>query len=501
MNPVPNNVPSTKTWPSTGAGDLAADRLACFQMGCETGAVCFFFFSFVVAGFAFRLGIALVRFLFPTKRRATRASDFYLIDRTPIRPRRLNLAPEVATITASAQGEQVFELLAQDLLSKARCARLTTAHGVIDTPAFMPVGTQGSVKGVSPRELRALNAQIILGNTYHLFVRPGLDVIKHFGGLHKFMNWDGPILSDSGGYQIFSLAKLRKISEEGVDFQNHIDGARAFISPELAMEIQAALGSDITMMLDECVPYPCEYDYAARSAEMTTRWAKRCKEANVQRSTCNALRPTSETASINSELSTLNQLRFGIVQGATFEDLRKQSAQQIVGVGFDGYAIGGVSVGEPEEEMMRAVEWAEPFLPRDKPRYAMGLGTPPQMLEMIARGIDMFDCVLPTRLARNGTAFTATGTLNLKNAEFAFDKNPIEQNCACPTCREFSRGYIRHLIKAEEILGLRLITLHNLHCYLELMNRARTEIEAGTFAQFRKAFVADYKTRDAMTSD
>jgi queuine tRNA-ribosyltransferase len=407
---------------------------------------------------------------------------------------RLNLAPEVATITASAQGEQVFELLAQDLLSKARCARLTTAHGMIDTPAFMPVGTQGSVKGVSPKELRELDAQIILGNTYHLFVRPGLDVIKHFGGLHKFMNWDGPILTDSGGYQIFSLAKLRKITEEGVDFQNHIDGARAFISPEIAMQIQAALGSDITMALDECVPYPCEYDYAARSAEMTTRWAKRGREWK---------RRNGETAKRGLTDSPAHRfadsMLFGIVQGATFEDLRQQSAQAIVELGFDGYAIGGVSVGEPEEEMMRAVEWAEPFLPLDKPRYAMGLGTPPQMLEMIARGIDMFDCVLPTRLARNGTAFTATGTLNLKNAEFAFDKNPIEQNCACPACREFSRGYIRHLIKAEEILGLRLITLHNLHFYLELMNRARAEIEAGTFEQFRKAFVANYKTREPVS--
>jgi queuine tRNA-ribosyltransferase len=411
---------------------------------------------------------------------------------------RLNLAPEVATITASAQGEQMFELLAQDLLSKARCARLTTAPGVIDTPAFMLVGTQGSVKGVSPRELRELNAQIILGNTYHLFVRPGLDVIKHFGGLHKFMNWDGPILTDSGGYQIFSLSKLRKITEDGVEFQNHIDGARAFISPEIAIEIQAALGGDIVMALDECIPYPCEYDYAAQSAEMTTRWAKRCKEANVQRSTSNAQRPTSETYSINSQRSTLKQLLFGIVQGGTFEDLRKQSAQAIVELDFDGYAIGGVSVGEPEEEMMRAVESAEPCLPKDKPRYAMGLGTPPQLLEMIARGMDMFDCVLPTRLARNGTAFTDTGTLNLKNAEFARDKRPIEENCVCPACREFSRGYIRHLVKAEEILGLRLITLHNLHFYLELMNRARAEIERGTFDQFRKTFVTDYKTRDAM---
>jgi queuine tRNA-ribosyltransferase len=392
--------------------------------------------------------------------------------------------------------QKSFEVLASARDSKARRGRLTTAHGIIDTPAFMPVGTQGSVKGVSPRELHELDAQIILGNTYHLFVRPGLDVIKHFGGLHNFMKWNGPILTDSGGYQIFSLSKLRKITDDGVEFQNHIDGARAFISPETAMEIQAALGGDIAMALDECVPYPCEYDYAAQSAEMTTRWAKRCKEwkaENAQRST-----PINREQALNVQRRTLNQLLFGIVQGGTFEDLRKQSAQAIVELDFNGYAIGGVSVGEPEEEMMRAVESAEPFLPKDKPRYAMGLGTPPQLLEIIARGMDMFDCVLPTRLARNGTAFTDTGTLNLKNAEFALDKRPIEENCACPACREFSRGYIRHLVKAEEILGLRLITLHNLHFYLELMNRARAEIERGTFDQFRKTFVADYKTRDAM---
>jgi queuine tRNA-ribosyltransferase len=395
-----------------------------------------------------------------------------------------------------------FECLAIDRDSKARRGRLTTAHGVVDTPAFMPVGTQGSVKGVSPRELRELNTQIVLGNTYHLFVRPGLNVIKHLGGLQNFMNWGGPILTDSGGYQIFSLAKLRKISEDGVEFQNHIDGARAFISPEIAMEIQMVLGSDIAMVLDECVPYPCEYDYAAQSAEMTTRWAKRCKEwkkENFERPTPNAQRATSDIESIDYQLSTLNQLLFGIVQGATFEDLRKESAQGIVDLDFDGYAIGGVSVGEPEEEMMPAVEWTEPFLPVNKPRYAMGLGTPPQLLELIARGMDMFDCVLPTRLARNGTAFTAAGTVNLKNAEFVLDKNPIEENCACDACREFTRGYIRHLIKAEEILGLRLITLHNLHFYLNLMNRARAEIEQGTFDQFRKAFVAEYKTRDAVT--
>jgi queuine tRNA-ribosyltransferase len=396
-----------------------------------------------------------------------------------------------------------FELLASDQHSKARRGQLKTAHGVIETPAFMPIGTQGSVKGVSPRELRELNAQIILGNTYHMFVRPGRDVIKHFGGLHNFMSWNGPILTDSGGYQIFSLAKLRKITEEGVEFQNHLDGARAFISPEIAMGIQAALGSDIAMVLDECVPFPCEYDYAANSAELTTRWAKRCKrwrEENAERSTPNAQHRTEEATV--SQLSTINsQLLFGIVQGGTFQDLRRESAQAIVELDFDGYAIGGVSVGEPEEEMMRAVESAEPFLPPNKPRYAMGLGTPPQLLKMIARGMDMFDCVLPTRLARNGTAFTATGTLNLKNAEFARDKRPIEENCTCPACREFTRGYIRHLVKAEEILGLRLITLHNLHFYLNLMHRAQSEIELGKFDQFQKAFVGEYKTRDAITVD
>jgi queuine tRNA-ribosyltransferase len=299
------------------------------------------------------------------------------------------------------------------------------------------------------------------------------------------MNWDGPILTDSGGYQIFSLAKLRKITDEGVHFQNHLDGTPTFISPEIAMEIQATLGSDITMVLDECPPWPCERDYAARSLEMTIRWAARCKGANAERRTPNAEHRT-------------QQLVFGIVQGATFADLRRQSAEATVEIEFDGYAIGGVSVGEPEEEMMLAIENSEPFLPADKPRYAMGLGTPPQLLELIARGLDMFDCVLPTRLARNGTAFTSGGTLNLKNAEFALDKRPIEENCACPACAEFTRGYIRHLVKAEEILGLRLITLHNLHFYLNLMAQSRTAIENGTFAQFRSDFVAAYKARGAI---
>jgi queuine tRNA-ribosyltransferase len=381
----------------------------------------------------------------------------------------------------------MFDLIAQDPQSKARRGWLTTAHGVIETPAFMPVGTQGTVKAVTPRELRELNAQIILSNTYHLFVRPGLDVVRHFGGLHRFMSWDGPILTDSGGYQIFSLAKLRQITEEGVQFQNHVDGTPVFISPEIAIEIQAVLGSDIAMVLDECPPWPCDYDYAARSSNMTTRWARRCKEAASASSRC-----------FNKEHGpdAHATLLFGIVQGGTFDELRSQSAQAIVEIGFDGYAIGGVSVGEPEEEMMRAVDSSEPFLPRDKPRYVMGLGTPPQMLEMIARGIDLLDCVLPTRLARNGTAFTSAGTLNLKNAEFSMQKGPIEVGCACPACAEFSRGYIRHLIKVEEILGLRLITMHNLHFYLNLMKQARDAIESGTFAELRKTFVPGYQARE-----
>ncbi len=389
----------------------------------------------------------------------------------------------------------MFELLEQDGETKARAGRILTAHGVVETPVFMPVGTQGSVKAVSPDELRELRAQIILGNTYHLFVRPGLEVITRLGGLHRFMNWNDPILTDSGGYQIFSLAKLRKITDEGVEFQNHIDGAPTFISPEIAVEAQIALGGDIVMALDECVAYPCQYDYAAQSAEMTTRWARRCKEAWLRRTARGSVAGAQLPATRAQPRAMERQLLFGIVQGATFEDLRRASAQAVVDLDFDGYAVGGISVGEPEEEMMRAVEIVEPLLPAHKPRYAMGLGTPSQMLEMIARGMDMFDCVLPTRLARNGTAFTASGTVNLKNAEFTLDGNPIEPECACYACRGFSRGYIRHLIKAEEILGLRLVTLHNLHFYLNLVARARNEIRAGTFNRFRKEFVETYKTR------
>ena len=368
-----------------------------------------------------------------------------------------------------------FEVLAADPGSAARRGRLHTRRGAVETPAFMPVGTQGTVKAVSPRELHELRAQVILGNTYHLFVRPGLEVIRKLGGLHRFMGWDGPILTDSGGFQVFSLAKLRRITEEGVHFQNHLDGAPCFIGPETSMEIQEALGSDIVMAFDECPPHPCAREEAARSLELTLRWERRCIDWWAGRG--GGDRP----------------LLFGIVQGSGYADLRERSARELVAMGWDGYAVGGVSVGEPEAEMMRAVEFAVPHLPAGRPRYAMGLGTPPQMVEMVARGIDMFDCVLPTRVARNGTAFTAVGTLNLKNACFTLDDGPIERGCGCYACANFSRAYLRHLVKAEEILGLRLITLHNLHFYLGLMARARAAIEAGTFAQFRRDFVGGYK--------
>jgi queuine tRNA-ribosyltransferase len=319
-----------------------------------------------------------------------------------------------------------------------------------------------------------VGAQIILGNTYHLFLRPGLEVISHFGGLHRFMNWDLPILTDSGGFQVFSLSKLRRITEEGVHFNNHIDGSPCFLSPEISMEIQVTLGTDIAMAFDECTPYPCDWEYASASMERTLRWAYRCRNWISNRSPEN--RP----------------LLFGIIQGATYRDLREKSAHALVELDFDGYAIGGVSVGEPESEMMRAIEFSESFLPVERPRYAMGLGTPSQIVEMVARGMDMFDCVLPTRLARNGTAFTEVGTINLKNNPYRLDERPIEETCTCTTCRNFTRGYLRHLVKAEEILGLRLITTHNLHFYMNLMNRIRASLDEGSFRSFREQFVAGY---------
>jgi queuine tRNA-ribosyltransferase len=373
-----------------------------------------------------------------------------------------------------------FQLLKIDRTSRARRGRLITRHGSIETPVFMPVGTQGSVKAMSPEELEKVGAQIILGNSYHLFLRPGLEVINHFGGLHRFMGWHHPILTDSGGFQVFSLSKLRKITEDGVHFNSHLDGSPCFLNPEIAMAIQTSLGSDIAMAFDECPPYPCHWDNASVSLERTLRWAQRCR---------NWAQPASH-----------RPLLFGIVQGATYPDLRARSAQSLVAMDFDGYAIGGVSVGEPESEMMLAIESSEPHLPPTKPRYAMGLGTPMQIVEMIARGIDLFDCVLPTRLARNGTAFTRLGTMNLKNNPYRLDERPIEEGCDCSTCQTFSRGYIRHLIKAEEILGLRLITIHNLHFYLNLTCQIRAALDNDTFPEFRRRFTADYAKYEPASS-
>jgi len=367
----------------------------------------------------------------------------------------------------------MFTLQHQD--GSARAGLLTTPHGTIATPVFMPVGTQATVKAMPPWELQSLHTQILLGNTYHLFLRPGLDVIRPFGGLHSFMGWHGPILTDSGGFQVFSLARLRRITEEGVHFQSHIDGAPCFLSPEIAMEIQDTLNSDIAMLFDECPPYPCDHTYAARSWERTLRWAKRC------RTWCDA----------HPDLR--GRLHFGIVQGGVYPDLRRESAEALVQLGWDGYAIGGVSVGEPEAEMFKAAEHTTPYLPTHQPRYCMGLGTPPQMLELIARGIDMFDCVLPTRIARNGTAFTRDGTLNLKNAQYRSDPQPIEPGCTCPVCSRFSRAYLRHLIKADEILGLQLVTIHNLHFYLQLLRDARQAILENHFTSFRTTFVERYR--------
>ena len=370
----------------------------------------------------------------------------------------------------------MFELIKTDIETKARRGRLTTAHGVVETPIFMPVGTQGSVKTLHPDDLDAMGSQIILGNTYHLNLRPGLDVLREFGGLHEFASWDKPILTDSGGFQVWSLAKLRKITEEGVRFQNHLDGSKMMLSPEVSMEIQSVIGSDIAMLFDECPPYPCEEKYALESLELTSRWAKRCKDWVAENE------PKSGSG---------RQMHFGIVQGSIYSEFREQSARELVELGFDGYAVGGISVGEPEEEMIRAIENAVPFLPEDKPRYAMGLGTPPQMLEMIARGVDMFDCVMPTRVARHGLAFTDDGPIHIKNKEFEMDKRPLTETTH-PSVLRFSRSYIRHLWRAKEMLALRLLSFHNLHFYLRLMERARSAIEEGTFSTFKTEFIKRY---------
>ncbi|MDR1304940.1 MAG: tRNA guanosine(34) transglycosylase Tgt [Verrucomicrobiales bacterium] len=406
----------------------------------------------------------------------------------------------------------MFTLLATDPDSQARLGRLTVAHGVIETPVFMPVGTQATVKCVSPRELRELDAQIILANSYHLFIRPGLEVIGKLGGLHRFESWERPILTDSGGFQVFSLAKLRKVTDHGVHFQSHIDGAKLFIGPREAVHIQRVLGSDIMMAFDECPPWDAAKEDINMAVQRTVRWAKICAEewaaaAEIPNSKLqipiklqapNAkLQNADGDAPANNQYSIINnQLLFGIVQGGSHADLRRECAEQLAALDLPGYAIGGVSVGEPEEEMLRAVDVTVPALPVSKPRYAMGLGQPRQIVEMVRRGVDMFDCVLPTRVARNGTAYTRRGTLNLKRADLKADAGPIEDNCGCYACQNFSRAYIRHLLKAGEILGLRLVTLHNLHFYLDLPRQIRTALAAGDFGRWSREFLEQYKPRE-----
>jgi len=364
----------------------------------------------------------------------------------------------------------MFELLKTDESSRARLGRLTTSHGVIETPVFMPVGTQASVKALDNRELREMGTQILLGNTYHLGIRPGLEIIDLAGGLHGFMNWNGPILTDSGGFQVFSLGKIRKVQEHGVAFRSHLDGSPIFLGPKESMEIQRRLGSDIAMVFDECPSHDAPRTEVLRAVKRTLRWAEECLK-----------QPRAP-----------GQHVFGIVQGTHFEDLRRQCAEELVAMNFDGYAIGGVSVGEPEPEMMRAVELSEPHLPAHKARYAMGLGTPAQIVELVARGVDMFDCVLPTRVARNGTAFTDTGTFAIKGGAVKAELGPIEPGCTCFACQHHTRAYIRHLLNVNEILGLRLVSIHNSHYYLELMRRIRRHLSAGTFGEFRKEFAARY---------
>src|SRR4051812_25347780 len=365
----------------------------------------------------------------------------------------------------------MFELLKTDSASKARLGRLTTAHGTIDTPVFMPVGTQASVKALDPRELLEMGTQIILGNTYHLNLRPGLDIIRAAGGLHKFMNWTLPILTDSGGFQVFSLAKIRKIKPHGVEFRSHIDGSLLFLGPKEAMEIQRTLGSDIAMVFDECPPHDAPAKEQRYAVERTIRWAQECRE-----------QPRAD-----------GQKVFGIVQGGSNPALREECAKALVAMDFDGYAVGGVSVGEPEPEMLKAIEFTVPHLPAHKARYAMGLGTPAQMVELIARGVDMFDCVLPTRIARNGTALTHKGAFSLKGGAYKADFRPIEEGCDCFACKHFTRAYLRHLLNVNEILGLRMVSVHNSHLYLKVMAEVRAAIAAGTFAEFRKDFIANYR--------
>ncbi len=382
------------------------------------------------------------------------------------------LQKQVSTKTDSPSSpDQHFQVLSDSKNSPARRGRVTTTHGSIETPAFMTVGTAGSVKGMTPEDLKTLGAEIILSNAYHLYLRPGHQFIEKKGGLHQFMAWDRPILTDSGGYQIFSLNDLSKITEEGVAFQSHIDGSRHFVSPEKAIEIEAALGADIIMAFDECLEYPADYKRASDSLQRTLRWASRSKSAHHRE----------------------DQFLYGIIQGGCYPDLRKQGIEGLLNLGFDGYAVGGLSVGEPQEKMLKVLEQVVPFMPADKPRYLMGVGRPQDLVEAVSRGIDLFDCVLPTRHARTGSLFTSRGELHIKNARYKDDDLPIDPDCHCYTCSHFSRAYLRHLFISKELLALRLNTLHNLYYYLSLMFKLRKAIEQHSLEKFRQDF---YKTHN-----
>ncbi len=364
-----------------------------------------------------------------------------------------------------------YELIKTCKQTGARLGRLHTPHGVIETPIFMPVGTQATVKAMTPEELKEIGSQIILSNTYHLYMRPGHDLIERAGGLHKFMNWDKPILTDSGGFQVFSLGPLRKIKEEGVEFRSHLDGSKHFLSPEKATEIQNALRSDIIMAFDECAPYPADRQYVKNSLERTTRWLERCKAAHKYPE---------------------KQALFGIVQGGMYKDLREQSAKEITAIDLPGYAIGGLSVGEPKDMMYEVLDYTVPLLPEDKPRYLMGVGSPDDLLEGVLRGIDMFDCVLPTRIARNGTAMTSQGKVVVRNASYAEDFTSLDPECDCYTCKNYTKAYLRHLIKCNEILGARLLTIHNLRFLLKMMENVREAIKEDRLLDYKKDFFEKY---------
>lgn len=364
-----------------------------------------------------------------------------------------------------------YELIKTDSRSRARRGRVHTPHGTIETPVFMPVGTAATVKAMRPEEVKEMGAEIILSNTYHLYLRPGHEIVREAGGLHKFMNWDRAILTDSGGFQVFSLGDLRKITEEGVEFRSHIDGSKHMLSPEKSIEVQMALGSDIMMAFDECAPYPADRNYVKKSLERTTRWLARCKEAHT---------------------NTENQALFGIMQGGMYKDLRYQSAMEIVEMDLPGYSIGGLSVGEPKPLMYEVLDYCVDYLPKEKPRYLMGVGSPDCLFEGVERGVDMFDCVLPTRIARNGTAMTSHGKVVIKNAKYERDFTPLDPECDCYTCKNYSRAYLRHLFKSNEILSSMLLSNHNLHFLVNMMGNIRKSIEEDRFLEYKKEFYDKY---------